>query len=61
MEVSLKKITSENLPLLQILLERCSDCLIFQNEEAVKPSAAQDLFNAKPERVNQDDKVVLGI
>ena len=61
MEVSLKVITIGDFPLLQILLERCSDYLTFQDEEAVKPSAAQDLFNIKPDGVKVDDKVLLSI
>lgn len=49
------------MPLLQALLERCSDYLTFQDEEPVKSSAAHDLFNDKPDRAKKEDKVILGI
>lgn len=61
MEVTLEVLTKDELLLLQVLLEKCSDYLIFQDEEAVKPSAAQDLFNAKPDGIEDKDKVLLGI
>jgi len=51
----------DDLPLLQVLLEKCSDYLTFQDEEPVKPSAAHDLFDAKPEGVEGNSKVLLGI
>lgn len=50
-----------DLPLLQVLMEKCSDYLSFQDEEPVKPSAAYDLFETKPARVEGNSKVVLGI
>ena len=61
MEVSSKVIIEEDLSLLQVLLERSSDYLIFQDEEEVKPSAAWDLFNIKPDGVEVNNKVLLGI
>ncbi|OLN31694.1 hypothetical protein [Desulfosporosinus metallidurans] len=45
MEVTLEVLTKDDLLPLQVLLEKCSDYLIFQDEEAVKPSAARDLLN----------------
>lgn len=50
----------DDLPLLQVLLEKCSDYLSFQNEEPVKPSAAHDLFETKPDGVEGNSKVLLG-
>lgn len=61
MDVSLRVLTKEDLPQLQVLLEKCSDYLTFQDEVPVKPSAAQDLFNVKPDGVPDKDKVIFGI
>lgn len=61
MEVQLKVLTKEDLPILQALLVRCSDYFIFQDEEPVKSTAAQDLFDSRPEKVERKDKVLLGI
>ena len=61
MEVILKALTKDNLQLLQVLLEKCSDYLTFQDEEPVKSSAAQDLFNARPDGIEDQDKVIFGI
>ena len=61
MEVELKVLTREDFSILQALLVRCSDYLIFQDEEPVKSSAAKDLFNYRPEGVEDKDKVLLGI
>jgi len=47
--------------ILQVLLEKCSDYLTFQDEEPVKPSAALDLFIARPDGIDDKDKVILGI
>ena len=61
MEVTLKALTKDDLPLLQVLLEKCFEYLTFQDEKPVKPSAAQDLFDAKPNGAEENDKVLLGI
>jgi Acetyltransferases, including N-acetylases of ribosomal proteins len=61
MKVTLKTLTINDLQLLQTLLEKCSDYLAFQDGEPVKPSAAQDLFKARPEGIDDNDKVILGI
>lgn len=61
MEVTLKKLSNNDLPQLQELLERSSDYLAFQDEEPVKPSAAQELFEAKPDGDADSDKVIFGI
>jgi len=60
-DVELRVLTKEDFPILQALLLRCSDYLIFQDEGPVKLSAAQDLFDARPEKVEREDKVLLGI
>lgn len=61
MKVTLEVLTKDDLLLLQVLLEKCSDYLIFQDEEPVKSSAAQDLFNVRPDGINDKDKVIIGI
>lgn len=61
MELTLKVLTKKDFPLLQVLLERCSDYLTFQDDEPVKLSAAEDLFDARPDGVEEKDKVLLGI
>ena len=61
MEITLIVLRKDDLPLLQVLLEECSDYLTFQDEEPVKPSASYDLFDAKPDGVKENDKVLLGI
>ncbi|MHB8073194.1 GNAT family N-acetyltransferase [Desulfosporosinus fructosivorans] len=61
MEVELKVLTREDFSILQALLVRCSDYLIFQDDEPVKSSAAQDLFSCRPEGVEDKDKVLMGI
>ncbi|KKM12045.1 hypothetical protein SY88_05525 [Clostridiales bacterium PH28_bin88] len=61
MEVTLKVLTKEDFTILQALLERCSDYFTFQDEEPVKPTAAQDLFSSRPEGIEDKDKVLLGI
>lgn len=61
MEVELKVLTKEDFPILQALLVRCSDYFIFQDEEPIKSTAAQELFNSRPEGVDDKDKVLLGI
>lgn len=61
MDVNLEVLTKDDLRILLVLLEKCSDYLIFQDEEPVKSSAAQDLFNARPDGIEDKDKVVLGI
>lgn len=61
MEVTLMELRKDDLQLLQVLLEKCSDYLTFQDEEPVKPSAANDLFNTKPDGVEDNAKVLLGI
>ena len=61
MEVTLEVLTKDDLLILQVLLEKCSDYLTFQDEEPVKPSAALDLFIARPDGIDDKDKVILGI
>ena len=61
MEVELKVLTKEDFPILQALLVRCSDYFIFQDEEPIKSTAAQELFDSRPEGVDDKDKVLLGI
>ncbi|HBW36869.1 GNAT family N-acetyltransferase [Desulfosporosinus sp. BICA1-9] len=61
MEAELKVLKKEDFPILQALLVRCSDYLIFQDEEPIKSTAAQDLFNYRPEGVEDKEKVLLGI
>jgi len=60
-KVELRVLKKEDIHILQALLVRCSDYLIFQDEEAVKPSAAQDLLNDRPVGIEDKDKVILGI
>lgn len=61
MDVTLEVLTKDDLLTLQVLLEKCSDYLTFQDEEPVKSSAAQDLFTARPDGIENKDKVILGI
>ncbi len=61
MEITIEILTNDDLLMLQVLLEKCSDYLTFQDEEPVKLSEAQDLFKARPDGVVDKDKVIFGI
>ena len=61
MDVTLEFLTKDDLRILQVLLEKCSDYLTFQDEDSVKLSAAQDLFNAMPDGIEDKDKNISGI
>ncbi|ODA42913.1 GNAT family N-acetyltransferase [Desulfosporosinus sp. BG] len=61
MEIKLKILTIDSLSQLQILMEKSNDYLTFEDEAPVKPSAAQDLFKARPDGIEDQDKVVLGV
>ncbi|GEM_PF-1159767 len=61
MKVELRVLKKEDIHILQALLVRCSDYLIFQDEEPLKSTAADDLFGSRPEGVEVKDKFLLGI
>ncbi|EGW41896.1 GNAT family N-acetyltransferase [Desulfosporosinus sp. OT] len=61
MEIRLEILTIDSLFQLQMLMEKSNDYLTFQDEGPVKPSAAQDLFKASPDGIEDKDKVILGV
>ena len=59
--VVLKELGQADVLQLQMLLEKCSEYLVYQDGKPVEQTAALELLNDRPEEVDISNKVVFGI
>lgn len=59
--IVLKALYREDIPGLQDLLEKCADYLEFQDEGPVSSTAAERLFQERPENIGPENKTIFGI